>query len=179
MFLHQCGTGPFARVASITTASSKFRRGPETHQVVLDYDFAAITSDHGEVDFAVSTSNSEELGDSLMRTNHLLSSFVKRNASDALLPRWEKTHTFDVPPLKVDQSFPLFSASIDCPAAAEGGAGFSASVGVDAHVLVDTQVAFGFTIAGKIFPPKITKMQVIGSASQSFWRLKLPYDLYL
>ncbi|KAH7104420.1 hypothetical protein BKA62DRAFT_635547 [Auriculariales sp. MPI-PUGE-AT-0066] len=159
-----CGLGPFGRIAAITTSSTKFRRAGQTHEVTLDYAFDQITHDRGEVEFAVATSNSEELGNSLLSTHSLLSSFVKRSENETnLLARWEKTHQFDIPPINIDKSFNLFSTSIDCPAPTEGGAGFSASVSVDAAVKVDAQVGFGFTVGGKIFPPKINKMQVIGT----------------
>jgi len=87
--------------------------------------------------------------------------------------RWSKTKMFDLPAITMKEQKTLFSQSIDCPAPAEGGIGFSAGVSVDADVKVDAKVAFGFSISGSILPPKIKKMQILGCAFSEFRTFEL------
>ena len=77
---------------------------------------------------------------------------------------FSKTKTIDLPPINLQQDFKLFNAAINCPAPPEGGAGFRAGLDIDVDVALKAQVGFGFTVEGHIFPPKIDKLQLIGSA---------------
>ncbi|KAH7092710.1 hypothetical protein BKA62DRAFT_776055 [Auriculariales sp. MPI-PUGE-AT-0066] len=162
-----CGSGPIARVvASVDiTKANKFYRGPETHAVVLDYNFGAIETNRGDIDFEVTTSNVADTGVVPAPGNGDVA--VSRREDGQLLRRWEKTKMFDLPAINVDKTWNMFSTSISCPAPEGTGIGFDASISVDADVKVDAHVGFGFAVAGKIFPPKITKMQVLGTLNGS------------
>ncbi|KAH7097155.1 hypothetical protein BKA62DRAFT_643693 [Auriculariales sp. MPI-PUGE-AT-0066] len=149
-----CGTGLVARVVSsvdITTAT-KFLRGPETHAVVLDYNFSAIKTQRGSVTFSISTSQSTTTSDS--------------GSELAAAKRWEIGQMFDLPPVSVDKSYNLFQASISCPAIGNG-AGFSAAVSVDTNVHVNANIALGFKVTGTIIPPAIDTMQILGTLNGS------------
>lgn len=156
----QCGAGPFARIVSTVDVTED---GPEEHDVILDYAFDQITHERGEVAFEVTSTNVEDVitGDSSGPLQ--ASRFARRvQSGHSLVSRITKSKTFNLPPINLHRDFNLFNASIDCPATA-AGAGFSAGLDVDVNVGVDAQVAFGFTVSGKIFWPKITKFEVFGS----------------
>ncbi|KZW02304.1 hypothetical protein EXIGLDRAFT_760137 [Exidia glandulosa HHB12029] len=156
-----CGTGPFARIVS-TVETTAFDGGAEEHSVVLDYNFDQITHDRGEVVFSVTSAEVDGL---VSGPNGPLQTYRRR--SNSVVKRISKTGKIDLPPIDLHKSFNIFNASIDCPVPAEGGAGFSAGLDVDVDVGVDAQISFGFTISGKIFPPKITKFNVFGNLNGS------------
>ncbi|EJD50572.1 hypothetical protein AURDEDRAFT_112184 [Auricularia subglabra TFB-10046 SS5] len=160
-----CGTGPFARVVrteDVTKRGSVWRRAVEEHAVVLDYDFSQIQRADGDVSFAITTSNVKGVvpEDAGAQSFSLGQSF-------AAVSSFKKTKTIDLPPIGVHEEFELFKTSIDCPVPAEGGAGFSAGLDVDLNVDLDAQVGFGFAVEGHIFPPMISKMQLIGKLNGS------------
>ncbi|KZW02299.1 hypothetical protein EXIGLDRAFT_484603 [Exidia glandulosa HHB12029] len=164
-----CGTGPFARIVSTVdvTKTTAFSRGPEEHLVVLDYNFHQISHSRGAVAFSVTSSNVDGV---VNGPNGPLQTFrrrVARGEGHSLSKRISKTKKIDLPPVSLHRDFNLFNASIDCPAVAGSAAGFSAGLDVDVNVGVDAQIAFGFTIAGNIFPPKVTKFNLFGSLNGS------------
>ena len=153
-----CGTGPFARVVSsvVVTPPGNVLRAPETHNVVLDYNFNKIKKVRGEVSFAVTTSNVPSTG-----TVPADAAVLRRNSTE-LLKRWDSKQMFNLPPIAFNEARNLYSQSINCPAPSGLGVGYSAGVSVDVSARVNALAAFGFTVSGTILPPAIDRFQILG-----------------
>ncbi|KZW02320.1 hypothetical protein EXIGLDRAFT_829503 [Exidia glandulosa HHB12029] len=163
-----CGVGPFARVVSASQIARRQDGVAETHAVALDYNFDQVAdAGQGELSFDATASNvqSSDLDPSTLPALRSRGSLKRRLYPVA--PRFDKSKTIDLPPLHVQKSIPLFNQTLDCPGA-DGAAGFSAAIGVDANVTVDVQASFGFAVSGSIFPlPKVKKFQLTGNLAGS------------
>ncbi|CAK5269084.1 unnamed protein product [Mycena citricolor] len=151
-----CGPAPFARIANVTadpnqTVHARYSKyqharwtpGQMKDKVFLlemDVDFASVDpSTTGPVSFYVSTNSTG--------TAPSARGLDARNNWTA----YNATPTITLPPVKINQTFPLASASISCP-------GFNASVATEFALNVDTAVTMGMTMTGTVIPAKITQL---------------------
>ncbi|CAK5278707.1 unnamed protein product [Mycena citricolor] len=151
-----CGTAPFARVVSAAVdpdqsipAGSKVpaaQSGSMTNTVFLigmDVDFAAVNPQiTGPVAFHMSTNSTD--GPVTKRD-------VKKIRNN--ITSYNSTPSVTLPPVVVDQTFPIASASISCD-------GFTASVSTDFSLNVNASVTLGLTIAGTVIPANISEFAV-------------------
>ncbi|KAF7378105.1 USP domain-containing protein [Mycena sanguinolenta] len=163
-----CGASPFARVAGIQVdpdqtlpsdvAATITTIGNLTSMVFLlsiDTDFAAADSTKtGPISFSLEGYNfptTTDAGNSTTRRGLK----VRDN-----ITAFNDTNSVSLPVLSIDQTFPLFSASVDCT-------DFSASVSASFETKIDATVSIGLIAAGTVIPPEISEFAVFGGLDAS------------
>ncbi|KAJ7770766.1 hypothetical protein B0H16DRAFT_1685941 [Mycena metata] len=156
-----CGSGAFARVAKIQVdnnqslpsniKSTLTQAGNVTSTVFIlsvDVDFAAVNvSKTGPVSLSIEGYN--------FPVDNLNNSTSKRGLKTRNWTEFNSTDSVDLPSLKVDQTFPVLSASVDCN-------DFSASVSASFETKIDATVSIGLVVVGTVIPPAITEIAVFG-----------------
>ncbi|KAJ7069112.1 hypothetical protein C8F01DRAFT_1047778 [Mycena amicta] len=169
-----CGPNPFARVASVKVDADQslpsalkaniLHGGNMTSTVFLltvDTDFTAVDPNvTGPVSFKIEGYNYQVALDGEEDSDK-----TKRDAETGLKIRdnitsYNHTTSTDPPPLKIDQTFPIFSASVQCT-------NFTATVSTSFDVDVDLTVSLGLIVAGTVIPPNITQFSVFGGLDGS------------
>ncbi|KAK7052587.1 USP domain-containing protein [Favolaschia claudopus] len=157
-----CGANAFARVADIKVdldqslpkevAATINPTGNITSTVFLlsvDTNFAAVDiKKTGPVAFSLE-------GYNFAVANLTAPSLTKRGLKTRNWTAFNGSNSFDFPPLNIDQTFPLLSASVNCDH-------FTASVAATFETKVDATVSIGLIAAGTIIPPAITELAVYG-----------------
>ncbi|KAJ6551946.1 hypothetical protein B0H19DRAFT_1159447 [Mycena capillaripes] len=163
-----CGPNAFARVSDIHVDADQAlpsdvkaaitRPGNITSMVFVlsvDTNFAAVNATKtGPVSFSLEGYNFPVALDA---------STTKRDARALKTRNWtafNSTNSFDLPPLHIDETFPLFSASVDCT-------DFSASVSANFTTKVDATVSIGLIATGTVIPPVIDDLAVYAGVDSS------------
>ncbi|KAF7292065.1 hypothetical protein MIND_01232600 [Mycena indigotica] len=154
-----CGANPFARVASVKVdsnqsipggAKSKRAAGKYANTVFLirvDTDFAKVdASVTGPVEFRIE-------GYNYQGTVTAPAKDIARRGDNPT--GYNNTLSSTLPPIKLNQKYPLFSGSVNCP-------NFTASVATALNVDVDLTVSLGLVVAGTVIPADITQFAVFG-----------------
>ncbi|KAJ7087919.1 hypothetical protein B0H15DRAFT_841726 [Mycena belliarum] len=163
-----CGAEAFARVADIRVDSDQslpsavrinIQPGGNSSTVYIisvDTDFASIdTAKTGPVAFTLEGYN--------YPVENLALTIAKRDPRELKIRNWtafNSTNSFNLPPLNIDQTFPLFTAAVSCP-------NFSASVSAGFSTKVHATVSVGLIAVGTIIPPVITQFAVYGGLDGS------------
>ncbi|KAJ6480315.1 hypothetical protein C8R45DRAFT_1076400 [Mycena sanguinolenta] len=168
-----CGMSPFARVAGIQVdpdqtlpsdvAATMTTIGNLTSLVFLlsiDTDFAAADSAKtGPISFSLEGYNFPTTTDANNSTTKRGLKVRGEYACDNITA-FNDTNSASLPVLSIDQTFPLFSASVDC-------IDFSASVSASFETKIDATVSIGLIAAGTVIPPEISEFAVFGGLDAS------------
>ncbi|KAF7368705.1 USP domain-containing protein [Mycena venus] len=164
-----CGSSAFARVANIQVdpnqtlpADIKATISPAGNITTtvfimsVDTNFAAIDSTKtGPVSFSLEGYN--------FPVQIITPPPTKRDARGLKTRNWmafNESNTYDLPPLNIDDTFPLLSTSIDCDH-------FSASVSASFETKVDVTVSLGLIATGTVIPPVIDEFAVFAGLDAS------------
>ncbi|KAJ6546614.1 hypothetical protein B0H10DRAFT_2243472 [Mycena sp. CBHHK59/15] len=162
-----CGHNPFARVAGIqvdTNQSIPARLAANIHPVgnltrtvfilSVDTDFAAVDpAKTGPVTLSLEGYNFPVDNLNVKRRD-------ARGLKTRNLTQFNYTNSVNLPPLVVNEDFPLLSESIDCD-------DFSASVTASFSTNVDATVSLGLIAVGTVIPPVISELAVYAGLDAS------------
>ncbi|KAI5116203.1 hypothetical protein M0805_006760 [Coniferiporia weirii] len=181
----ECGTGPFARVASsgvpedqsipAAMKSRLLRRGvtPVVHALSIDMNFdQAPPSPNGDVTFFISgptfsdSNEDTDVASSVFRRRSrrldqrgLASSIASKlkGISQSLSNPTRFNHSKEATlPININQQFNIFNQSLSCSNEELG-------ISVDIGVQVGANATLGFVVAGSIIPPTLSKAGVFAT----------------
>ncbi|KAJ6483580.1 hypothetical protein C8R47DRAFT_565427 [Mycena vitilis] len=162
-----CGRNAFARVADINVDANQAlpddltitQPGNITSMVFVlsvDTDFAAVnTTKTGPVSFSLEGYNYP-----VDTVNVSANSTSKRGLKMRNWTAFNKSNSVDLPPIHIDETFPLMSASVDC-------ADVSATVSASFETKLDATISIGLIAAGTVLPPKINELAVYAGIDSS------------
>ncbi|KAF8206062.1 hypothetical protein K438DRAFT_2014366 [Mycena galopus ATCC 62051] len=169
-----CGAGPFARVTDIQVdpdqtlpsdvAATIIPSGNITSMVFLlsvDMNFAAANSAKtGPVAFSLEGYNFPTTNVATSTTKRSFNLRESAPVNDTNITAYNDTSSVTLPVVQIDETFPLFSASLDCT-------DFTASVSASFATKVDATVSLGLIAAGTIIPPVVSEFAVYGGLDAS------------
>ncbi|KAK7457234.1 hypothetical protein VKT23_010536 [Stygiomarasmius scandens] len=175
-----CGKSAFARISrnwvhedqslpSNLARSIRRRDGttPDVQGLAVDTDFAAVDpAQNGNVSIAIEGSNvpgavgDAEITPAPARRSRL--NMKKRGFLGDIFKKFtsfDKDITKDLPPVDIDQTFPIFEDKISCPASGNIPA-FDASIKADVVAKAHAVISLGMAATGTVVPPKLDEFGV-------------------